>query len=414
MSKIIFLGFPAHGHTSPTIGLVKELVNAGHEIVYYSVPDYKDMILHAGAEFRDYNVGLTSAGLSSNMNPFHNLNLIYNEGMKIFDNLLVEFEQLKPDLIIHDSVSFWGKCLAATLKIPAISSLTMFAMTPELLHADVSKWGYYKFMFDMRVSKHGRRFPGTIDRFTELQKRCGLPAAGYFDPIEFYTSKENLNLVYVTEEWQPQREAFDESFCYIGPSITSRGNEEDFTLPDKENKPLIYISLGTMLNKDLKFYKMCFKALGNMDVKVILSLGKGFDPHQLKRVPKNFSLYSYVPQFKVLEQTDLFISQGGMNSVNESLYFSVPMIISPVTNEQKLNGKRTAEAGAGIMINKLTAPLLKEAVETILDDPHYKKNSDKIAQNFKTAGGAKLAVEKIHDYLESAYSLSQQARVSGG
>ena len=41
MSKIVFFSMPAHGHTNPTIEVVKELVSRGHEVVYYSFSEFK-------------------------------------------------------------------------------------------------------------------------------------------------------------------------------------------------------------------------------------------------------------------------------------------------------------------------------------------------------------------------------------
>ena len=36
MSKIVFFCIPAHGHTNPTIEVIRELVARGNEVVYYS------------------------------------------------------------------------------------------------------------------------------------------------------------------------------------------------------------------------------------------------------------------------------------------------------------------------------------------------------------------------------------------
>ena len=36
MSKIVFFCIPAHGHTNPTLGVVRELTARGHEVLYYS------------------------------------------------------------------------------------------------------------------------------------------------------------------------------------------------------------------------------------------------------------------------------------------------------------------------------------------------------------------------------------------
>ena len=32
MSNIVFFGIPAHGHTNPTLGVVKELISRGHQV----------------------------------------------------------------------------------------------------------------------------------------------------------------------------------------------------------------------------------------------------------------------------------------------------------------------------------------------------------------------------------------------
>lgn len=51
MSKIVFFCIPAHGHTNPTLGVVRELVNRGHEVIYYSYNIMREKIESAGATF---------------------------------------------------------------------------------------------------------------------------------------------------------------------------------------------------------------------------------------------------------------------------------------------------------------------------------------------------------------------------
>ena len=51
MSKIAFFCIPAHGHTNPTLGVVKELVNRGNEVWYYSYDTMKEKIESTGAKY---------------------------------------------------------------------------------------------------------------------------------------------------------------------------------------------------------------------------------------------------------------------------------------------------------------------------------------------------------------------------
>ena len=41
-----------------------------------------------------------------------------------------------------------------------------------------------------------------------------------------------------------------------------------------------------------------------------------------------------------------------MNSVSESLYYQVPLIMHPLTSEQKGGAARTAQLGAGLLLKK--------------------------------------------------------------
>ena len=51
MSKIVFFCIPAHGHTNPTLGVVRELISWGHEVRYYSYNMMREKIEKAGARF---------------------------------------------------------------------------------------------------------------------------------------------------------------------------------------------------------------------------------------------------------------------------------------------------------------------------------------------------------------------------
>lgn len=41
MSKIAFFSIPAHGHTNPTLAVVKELIETGNTVRYYSYNMFK-------------------------------------------------------------------------------------------------------------------------------------------------------------------------------------------------------------------------------------------------------------------------------------------------------------------------------------------------------------------------------------
>jgi hypothetical protein len=52
MARAIFLGLPLHGHTNPTLPLVRELVDRGEEVTYYAADAFAGRIEQAGAKYR--------------------------------------------------------------------------------------------------------------------------------------------------------------------------------------------------------------------------------------------------------------------------------------------------------------------------------------------------------------------------
>ena len=153
--------------------------------------------------------------------------------------------------------------------------------------------------------------------------------------------------------------------------------------------------MGTVNNNMMPFYKTCISALENTDYQVIISVGNLVSIDDFGKLPENISVYSHVDQIAVLEKADVFVSHCGMNSVSESLYFEVPLVMLPQTSEQKGVAERVSQLGAGIKLDKSDGALVLSAINKILSDGTYKQNAKKIAESFKNSSGAKGAADKI-------------------
>ena len=166
----------------------------------------------------------------------------------------------------------------------------------------------------------------------------------------------------------------------------------------------MYISLGTINHLDEPFYRAVFTAFGDYPAQFILSVGRNTEIVRLGTIPENFIVHNYVPQLAILQQVDLFITHGGMNSVHEGLYYSVPEIVVPHQFEQLLNGKQVVQVGAGVLLGghypygKVTPQELRDAVERVLGTPAYRKNAQRIGATLRAAGGYKRAVAEIEAF----------------
>lgn len=385
MSKIVFFCIPAHGHTNPTLGVVKELVSRGHEVWYYSYNIMREKIESAGATFISCDDYDTEQKLSAKDSTrvgkdlAFSTKILVDTTLALDDKVCKEMAELKPDCIVADSMALWGKAVALKLGIPFVSSTTTFAFNQH--SARIMKQGLgdlFKMLFAMpKTSKQVKRL-----------KDKGYPVNSILDIIG--NDDNTHTIVYTSPEFQPCSETFSEKYAFVGPSIRSATEEIE-----KNRDKLIHISMGTVNNDMMPFYKACISALRDTNYQVIMSVGNLVSIEEFGKLPENISVYSHVDQIAVLKKADVFVSHCGMNSVSESLYFEVPLVMLPQTSEQKGVAERVSQLGAGIKVDKSDGASVLRAINKILSVDTYKQNAKKIAEGFKNSSGAKGAADKI-------------------
>lgn len=390
MAKVLMFNFPGEGHVNPTLALIEELVKRGEEVVYYCVEEYRGEIEKTGASFRPYENFLAKVDMLERVNgkihPSELLLHMVKSMDKIIKIIIEELEEEKYDYVIYDNNFAVGWIIAEALNVPRISSCTTFAVTKKV--------------FNALMNNHNERdktSPSYQEVTRILEKWQKVYGFSMNEKKNVMTCAGNITLVYTSEFFQPDVEELDDSYIFVGPSITSRKDMQEITFKQKEEEKLIYISMGTVFNQQMDFYYTCFETFKNFPATIILSVGKHIDINQLKNVPHNFKVYNYVPQLEVLKQANLFITHGGMNSSSESLYFGVPMIVIPVMGDQPIVAQRIEDLKAGIQLNlkNLTPATLYNTVMEVLYNDVYLENSHKIKCTLKDAGGYIKAADTI-------------------
>lgn len=389
MSNIMFFNIPAHGHVNPTLAVVCELVKRDHGVRYYSTSEFKDKIEAAGAEFvsiEDYmppepedlnkKVGQDFASL---------IEMVTDTTLNLDNMIKKEIETFRPDCVISDSVCFWGKLFAKKYDIPFVCSTTSMAFNQ-----------YTAKMMKQSIREIVRMFTGMprIQVKMQLLNEHGYNVPNFVSLIQ--NDNDTNTIVYTSRKFQPMVETFSEKYIFTGPSVAKLypGHEK--------SRPQIYISLGTVLNDNIKFYKQCIQALKDMDCDVIISAGKNTDISRLGEIPQSFSIHPYVNQLEVLADTDVFLTHCGMNSVNESLYYGVPMVLFPQHSEENAVAIRTEQLGAGFRLKKVSAGKIRNAVKEVLTNDKYRKCAKEIGEDFRQCKGAVSAVEFIENVISGA------------
>ena len=204
---------------------------------------------------------------------------------------------------------------------------------------------------------------------------------------------------------------------YVGPMIHTSRNEPQTGTPtgvileallarhrDDRGRTLIYCSLGSFWALDQSFLQEVIKAFADHPTwDLVLALGKKLEVDDLGPLPENVYAFDWVPQLKVLEQADAAITHGGISTINECIYYRVPMVVYSTKHvDQNGCAARVAHHGLGIMADKDRdkAPDIRRNVAAILTDSTYRTRIEAMREQFCRYSEANQAVHLIEEFID--------------
>ena len=325
-----------------------ELVKRGNIVRFYSFDEFGEKIKATGAAFVSCSAFLPKL-TEKEEKKLKNISLTEMSiqdiriTLNMNDFLEKELKEFQPDVIYTDSVCFWGKLNAWKFNVPMVVSTSTFAFNQM-------SSGYMK----QTPQELGDMIFGLPKIAKELKT---LEPYGYHvkRTLDLVQSDNNTDsVVYTTRRFQPCVESFSNHYAFVGPSLFS-----DKKPDKKKDRPLVYISLGTVIN----------------DVQV----------------------FPYVNQLEILAKADAFISHCGMNSASESMYLATPLVLYPQTGEQYAVARKVSELGAGTMLKDDSPEGIKAAVSEVLNNPSYAKAAKVCSDDFRSAPGAAGAAQFIEN-----------------
>lgn len=391
--RFVLVTMPFRAHLNPTLGVARELIKNKHEVIVYNTAKFSTEIKKIGAECRTPITEVPDFQAEIGKDSFRLIQLLISAATRVLPPLIDQIERDEPDCIIHDSLNVWGKVAATMAGVARVCLVPTLVLTPKLLMT-ASKYLYADYLnFICR--------PGDVFQMIGDYQRLYLD--NQLKPPwirDVFVNREALNIVFTSRHFQPGGEDFDEDYQFVGPIIYDRGEKKGLKI-EKSNKQIIFISLGTIYNNEIDFYRKWIAFFRESDYQVYMSVGDRVDKKNLGKLPKNVIVGDYLPQLEILEKAGLFISHGGMNSVNESLFFGVPMLLFPQIHEQKINSARVEELGAGFWYKKkeLDRTSMREMIDMLMNDDRYREKAMVVGRELKEAGGAIRAVKVILDYL---------------
>jgi MGT family glycosyltransferase len=416
--KVAFLSLPLTGHLNPMAALARKLQSRGHEVVFIGVPDIERVVRAADLDFAPFcenefppgSVAKTWGGVGN----LHGLDVARYTARELTPGLVKAALEHLPGKIAENGVN----ALALDTAYRLLELVPMHLRLPyvqiwNILHFDFSgstPLALYSWPHETSPEALARNVEG-LQIVREIRGPMMPIAQSYAERngLEIDWSNPAATISKLAVITQTPKE-FDfpirhlpPQFHYAGPFHDNEGREPvPFPWEKLTQKPLIYASMGTLVNGQKNVYRTILEAVGQFPgMQVVLSVGRNLNPGDLERIPPNTIVVRIAPQIELLKRAALCITHAGLNTALEALAQGVPMVAIPIGYDQPGVAARIAYHGVGefVEIGNLTARHLSELIIKVTTNPYYR---DK-ARWFQKVLGETRGLDIAADIIERVF-----------
>jgi len=182
-----------------------------------------------------------------------------------------------------------------------------------------------------------------------------------------------------------------QQFQYLEGCVRKEAPYEVPTFAKNNDKPLIYISFGSLGAGDTDLLKRLIDTIGELPYRALINVGDYKSTYE--NVPGNVIIESWFPQPSVIPQVDAVIHHGGNNSFTECLYFGKPAIIMPYVWDGHDNATRVDETGHGFKMPRYdwTTEELAAKLDFMMNDRTMQEKLAATSKHMQSQNGPQKA-----------------------
>lgn len=361
------------GHLNPLLPFLAAASRRGDEVVVIGPPSMGEMVeragypFHAGAEPPEDEVATIRERLP--VAPPLEASVLGNRelfGRLATTAMLPSMEHVcaewAPDLVLRDPCEYSSAVVAGRLGIPTGQ------VAISLAQAEAGS-------IEVAAPALEQHRPGMVDELLASPYLTRFPAS--LDPSSFPTTVR-----------------------FREPNAPTRASLPDWW--NGSDAPLVYVTFGTVLGYmtlAVDVYRTALAAVCDLDVRVLLTVGRRFDPAGVGPIPANVHVEAWVDQARVFAEADLVVCHGGSGTVFGAVAAGVPLVVVPVFADQFENGHRVARTGAGLVIESerprdggsravitgADVPRIAQGISEVLATASYREQSRAIAAEMAAA-----------------------------
>lgn len=402
------LSYKGTGHLNPLIALSRELVDRGHTVTFFLPPDKEELVRGQHMGFVPIEIS-NSRSAPSASNPLTVLNWIKDTRGKLhhisreMDVFLREYpsaiRNAKVDALIMGEISFTGPTVAELLGLPYFVISTSIphnfgwhaprSIRPkrpwlEGIQQDLLQVSIFRMKGPIRASLDRHRRRASLDSVRRMKA----------------TYPELAHITQWPRCLDYTRGVLPQNFHYAGPFVNeATRNPVEFPWNTLDQRPVIYVSLGTTKRAPLSILSNIATACVGLNLQVVMTLGNRRDSPTLGALPGNPIVVHNAPQIELLKVASVVITHAGPNTVLETLLQGKPMLALPLALDQPAVAAHIKRLGAAEVLtpDQCSSERIRLSLTRLLTDSHYRRAAEAIQMQLRALCGTARAAAIVEE-----------------
>jgi zeaxanthin glucosyltransferase len=385
MRRALFCVVPEKGHLNPCIGPAQHLRKLGFDVAFYAPGNIGEQLLRAGGfTFLGPDNAPAQASLSRGAAFAAHVRdadwlshwvqgLLLGHVPEQVEILRAAMRQWRPHVVVIDPLLYAAAIAAELEGLPWVAmSNSLNPVLPDNLDSALLR--------TVRALSTAR-----AQLFAEYGLRAEFRGCDVLSPY--------LTIAFATEDFTGPPPP---GVKLVGPSLPQgeRGDELPFPWDRLDKRlPRVYMSFGSQIYYQPDLFAKVVEAVRELPLQLVLSVAELLDTEDLPPLHERVIAMRYTPQLEVLRHVDLFISHGGANSVMEALACGVPMLLSPLCNDQfhQAYFVERAQVGRHLDLREASVVDIRAAIQSLLQPGRIRERVAQVAASYRRDGAAEGA-----------------------
>ena len=381
--KIDVVVLPLSGHLYPTLNLLAPLLqNPQYEIRLLTGPQKKAVAEAVGFQVlpileghvKEFEKAANNKEQLGIISAYRQLSASLDLINLVSDQLIQEWTNHRPDIVIVDFITLSGGLVAEQMGIPWITTMaTQFAIEttegPPCFFGGMgtpqNSWQVLAQFLGRKTTRVGKRIVSLLLR--DRLRRYHFKLYNQKGQETIYSPYSILGIGMKEVEL---KKGFPEHYRWVGPFGASVEAVEDYPLDLSlfAGRKKILVTCGTQLEwaKENLIYQAKQLAKAHPHCHFFVTRGLGGESFQCESFMENLSLVSYLPYKEYIPQMDYVIHHGGAGIFYQCIIYGKPALILPHDYDQYDYAVRGVEAGVAFTAKRDNSKEIGQAFEKLI------------------------------------------------